>query len=113
MREPTKREQRMDSLYDSLSERIDEYGLDPQDAIHVVEDILISMIADSDEDSHDYVGAFLARLPAKVLQHVPDDESESVETRVGRRVPIRFEKVPRRVSRKPARRQVQATETQH
>jgi hypothetical protein len=68
MREPTKREQRIDSLYDSLSDRIDEYGLERHDAIHVVEDILFAMITDSDHEFHDHVGAFLHRLYAAGIQ---------------------------------------------
>jgi hypothetical protein len=61
MREPTKHEQRMDSLYDALFERIDDYYLDPQDAIRVVADMLFVLVEDSD---HELLDTLLERLPA-------------------------------------------------
>jgi hypothetical protein len=39
----------MDRLRDSLSERIDEYGLERHDAVRVVEDILFGMIEEGGE----------------------------------------------------------------
>jgi hypothetical protein len=51
----------MDSLYDALFERIDDYYLDPQDAIRVVADMLFVLVEDSD---HELLDTLLERLPA-------------------------------------------------